>query len=151
MNSSLAPSVLGGNASHKTGAGGSKGKGVVYEAKAQLFRPTAGTADKNNECTDKNNECTYVSAVTVQVTSVAARAYAKDTAQFHLSLLTVAAPTSAHANGVSPLDSHALDTHVNAQLTGSPFWLWLSWPIKSDAGGQVRRSHVYTCRLWGSV
>jgi len=144
MNSSLAPSMLGGTASHKTGAGGSKGKGVVYEAKAQLFRPTAGTADKSNECT-------YVSAVTVQVTSVAARAYGKDTAQFHLSLLTVAAPTSAHANGVSPLDSHALDTHVNAQLTGSPFWLWLSWPIKSDAGSQVRHSHVYTCRLWGSV
>jgi hypothetical protein len=59
LDSSRPSSGLG--AAHKGGGGGGggRGKGVVYEAKAQLFKPTAGAASRD--------ECTYVTAATLQV------------------------------------------------------------------------------------
>ena len=121
LDSSRPSSVLGGT---QKSNGGSKGKGVVYEAKAQLFRPTPGAASPD--------ECTYVTAATLQVTSYTTRgSYGKETAQFKLSLLTATAPTSARADAMKVFDSHALDGHVKAEVSSSPFWLWLSWPQRS--------------------
>ena len=56
--------------------------------------------------------------------------YGKEKAEFNLALLTASAPRSARADGVSIVDAHALDASVKAEQKGSPFWLWLSWPLR---------------------
>jgi hypothetical protein len=56
--------------------------------------------------------------------------YGKEKAEFKLALLTASAPRSARADGVSIVDVHALDASVKADQKGSPFWLWLSWPLR---------------------
>jgi hypothetical protein len=56
--------------------------------------------------------------------------YGKEKAEFKLALLTASAPRSARAEGVCVVDAHALDASVKAEQKGSPFWLWLSWPLR---------------------
>ena len=123
LNSSRAPSVA-------AAAGDKRKPQVVYEAKAQLFRPSGADAS--------SQECSYVSAVSVQVKAMPGRSYAKDSPPYTLSILRMGGATGPTTDGVSVLDSHVLDGHVKAEVKGSPFWVWLSWPVRADSVEQRR-------------
>jgi len=128
LNSSRPPSVAG-------AAGDKRKPQVVFEAKAQLFRPSSADAT--------SQECSYVSAVCVEVKGPGvrgpgARSGGNQSPAYTLSLLRMGGATGPAANGVSVLDSHALDGHVKAEVKGSPFWVWLSWPVRADSVEQRR-------------
>ena len=129
MHSSLGREPLLSNGSHASGTTGSK-RNVVYEAKAQLFRPTGG----GETC----EECAYVSAVTVQVrcSRDTVRPYGHDSAQYTLSLLTAVAPMQA---GPAPFES---TTPTGAAVLATIVDTWCPMPpmtvtaVGKGAGGR---------------
>ena len=121
-------------------------RGVVYQVRAQLFRPTvAGQA---------GDECVYVASATLQVQALLGYKYGKETAQFKLSILTVPKASETGSRGLAPantltvFDSHPLDAQVKADgHEKSPFWLWLSWPQRADTPRQSITRQRYGLRF----